>query len=124
MEQKSFESSYVTNDIRTDIYGEFLVYLATVEQYLSTYTLLVFGSFVGEKDKPSDIDLLLHGYVKDSMLDSFRIEKLHSCGQIHVKLEVSAIKSNFKLRSNQELVDWFEVSNSGKKVGKYEAINF
>lgn len=124
MDQKSFESTYATNGARSDIYNEFLAYLATVQESLSSYSLLVFGSFVGGRDEPNDMDILLHGYVHDGALPRLRIEQLQSRGRIHVKLEVSAMKSDFKPRSHQDLANWFEKSNPGKKVGKYEAIDF
>lgn len=124
MDQSAFKLRYATNERRVDIFGEFLIYLDTVKHFLSSYSLVVFGSFVEDKETPSDIDLILHGYVKDEMLSSFQIQKLQSQGRIHVKLEVSAMKSSFKLRNHLELVLWFEESNPGKKVHKYEAINF
>jgi predicted nucleotidyltransferase len=124
MNKVLFESKYVTNEIRASIYDEFLIYLTTIKQYLSTYTLIIFGSFVTNKKDPNDIDLLLHGYVNDFMLSSFKIEKLQSHGMIHVKLEISAKKNDFKLRNNQELIRWFESLNPEKKVDKYETIEF
>jgi len=75
-----FKDSYVTNVQRQKIYSEFEDYLNTVKEYLSPYILLVYGSFITEREFPNDIDVLLHGFVKDEKVAIFRIDMVRSKG--------------------------------------------
>jgi hypothetical protein len=124
MNQLAFESKYVTNEHRQALYEELLDYLKLVKQYLSPYDLVVFGSFISNRDLPNDVDLILHGHVRSEMLGIFNVERFRSQGKLHIKLELSAMKKDFELRTPAELVHWFDDFNAGKKVGSYEVVDF
>ncbi len=124
MNQSAFASRYATNKHRQALYEELLGYLDMVKRYLSLYCLVVFGSFISDKELPNDVDLILHGHVRNDMLGTFNVETFRSQGKLHIKLEISAMKQDFDLRTSAELVHWFEDSNAGKKVGAYEVVDF
>jgi hypothetical protein len=69
-----FKELYVINTHREKIYSEFEDYLNTVKGYLSPCVLLVYGSFITEKEIPNDIDVLLHGFVKNEKVACFRVK--------------------------------------------------
>jgi hypothetical protein len=128
MNRDEFKELYVNNTQRQKIYSEFEDYLNTVKEYLFPYVLLVYGSFITEKEIPNDMDVLLHGFVKNEKVASFNINMMKSKGLIHVKLEVSALKQETVTKSNEELIKWFEEGKKNKtkaiKVGKYVQIDF
>ena len=124
MMQAEFESAYATNAHRQMLYAELLEYLDKVKQHMSDYSLIVFGSFVSDKETPGDVDLILHGRVRQNMLGMFDTKHFRSKGHLDIKLEVAAISSAFRLRTPGELVQWFEGLNADMKVGNYKVINF
>ncbi len=123
-----FKDSYITSLQREKIYSEFEDYLKTVKEYLSPYVLLVYGSFITEKEYPNDIDVLLHGFVKDEKVATFKIDMVRSRGLVHVKSEVSMLKKETIIKSSEELIEWFQEGEKNKakgiKVGEYVQIDF
>ena len=64
MNLSEFKTTYVTNEHRVALFAELQKFIKDVEEYFHPYTIAVYGSFITEKPDPSDIDVLLHGYVK------------------------------------------------------------
>lgn len=128
MNIEEFRRRYATNRHREYLFSEFKEYLDHTSEFLLPYNVLVFGSFVTVKENPSDVDILVHGYVKDCKIDEFDIRSFQTKGYLHIKLEISAMKQTFKLRTCREIVEWFEESEKNKNrsitVGKYECIDF
>ena len=123
-----FKQTYVVSHHREEIFSEFLVYASTVNEYLSPFILLVYGSFISEKDYPKDIDILLHGFVKEEKFVGFNIDMVRSRERVHVKSEISALMQETKLKSESELIEWFENTENNKtkgiKVDEYVQIDF
>jgi hypothetical protein len=84
---------------------------------LYPHTLLVYGSFLSTKEEPNDIDVLLHGLVKNDKTETFRIQMVRSKGLVHAKCEVSVLKPNFVLMKKNELIKWFLESEKNKAKG-------
>src|SRR5210317_1560442 len=128
MNMDEFREVYVFNSHRNRIFLDFLDYANTVNEYLSPYLLLTYGSFISEKEKPNDIDILLHGFVKTRKLREFDIRMLLSRKPVHVKNEISALTQESKLMTANELIEWFESSEKNKakgiKVGEWVLIDF
>jgi len=128
MNKDEFKEAYVYNSCRNRIFLDFLDYANTVNEYLSPYLIIVFGSFISEKEKPNDIDILLHGFVKTRKLREFDIRTLLTKKPVHVKNEISALMQELKLMTPSELIEWFESSEKNKakgiKVGEWVQIDF
>ncbi len=125
---EEFRKTYAVNSHRNRIFLEFLDYANAVNEYLSPYLLLVYGSFISEKENPNDIDILLHGFVKTRKLRKFDIRMLLSKNSIHVTNDISALMQETKLMTARELVEWFESGEENKakgiKVGEWVQIDF
>lgn len=123
-----FREAYVFNSHRNRIFLELQDYANTVNEYLSPYLLIVFGSFISEKEKPSDIDILLHGFVITRKFRKFDIRMLLSRNSVHVENDISALMRESKLMTASELVEWLESSEKnrsrGIKVGKWVQLDF
>lgn len=128
MNMDEFRETYVFNSHRNRIFLELQDYANTVSEYLSPHLLIVFGSFISEKEKPNDIDILLHGFVKTKKFRKFDIRMLLSRNSIHVENEISALMQETNLMTASELVEWFESSEKnrsiGIKVGKWVQLDF
>jgi len=128
MKIEVFKDLYVTNTQREKVFSEFTDFLNTVREYLAPYVVLVYGSFITEKEIPNDIDVLLHGFVKDEKVAYFKPEIILSKGLVHVKYEVSACKQESIIKSNEELIGWFHEGEKNKakeiKIDDYVQIDF
>jgi|SRR5210317_670419 hypothetical protein len=128
MNMDEFREVYVFNSHRNRIFLDFLDYANTVNEYLSPYLLLTYGSFVSGKEYPNDIDILLHGFVKTRKFREFDIRMLLSRNSVHVTNDISALMQETKLMTASELVEWFETGETNKsngiRVGKWVQIDF
>ena len=128
MNMEEFRQTYVVNSHRNKIFLELLDYANVVNQYLFPYLLLVYGSFISEKENPNDIDILLHGFVKTRKIREFDIRALLSQNSVHVTNDISALMLETKLMTASELVEWFESGDENKakgiKVGEWVQIDF
>jgi len=50
MKIEEFKNSYVINTQREKVFSEFTDFLNTVREYLAPYVVLVYGSFITEKE--------------------------------------------------------------------------
>lgn len=128
MNMDEFRVTYAVNSHRNRIFLDFLDYANTVNEYLSPYLLLAYGSFISEKENPNDIDILLHGFVKTRKFREFDIRKLLSRNSVHVTNDISALMQETKLMTASELIEWFESAEGNKaneiKVGEWVKIDF
>jgi hypothetical protein len=128
MKLDEFREAYAFNSHRKKIFQEFLDYASSVNNYLSPYLILAYGSFISEKKKPNDIDILLHGFVKTRKFREFDIRKLLSRNSVHVTNDIAALMQETKLMTASELIEWFENADKNKankiKVGEWVQIDF
>lgn len=128
MNVDEFREAYVVNRHRNRIFLDFLEYAKTVKKFLSPCLLLAYGSFVSEKEKPNDIDILLQGFVKTRKFREFDIRMLLSRNSVHVTNDISALMQEAKLMTAGELIEWFESAEKNKangiKVGEWVQIDF
>ena len=61
MEIQKFKSEFVFNTHRQEMYANFEEYLEYLKSIFEFVTIIVFGSFITEKEQPNDIDILVFG---------------------------------------------------------------
>jgi predicted nucleotidyltransferase len=64
MDLEELKIKYATNEHREQLYTDLMDYLKVLENELEPYMVILFGSYITEKDEPKDIDMLIHGYYK------------------------------------------------------------
>jgi hypothetical protein len=82
MSLDAFQQKFANNPIREDLFRALIAQIEENRKISKEQTIVIFGSYVTEKEKPGDIDILcsLKCLVTPRVLDSSKVQMLAACG--------------------------------------------
>ncbi|MEL7799684.1 DUF6932 family protein [Idiomarina loihiensis] len=103
-----FKARYATNKHRIVLFEELERFLEKVDDFLSPYSVAIYGSYITDKSDPSDVDLLLHGFVKETKHSDYTPKTLVPEGHVHLqKFITSYTLCEKKLKDMSVIIDEF-----------------
>lgn len=110
-----FREKYATNDHRINLFASFEKFIENAEEYLSPFSIAIYGSYITEKDNPSDIDIILHGFVKNEKFDTYNPALFRLESPIHIKAFISQSFGDKQLKNMNKIISEFSSSEENKK---------
>lgn len=90
MKIDQFKAKYAFNERREFLFDELERFIKKVDEFLSPYLLAVYGSYITNKPAPGDIDVILHGFVKQEKLLDWAPGTLQCQCYIHVMSDITS----------------------------------
>ncbi len=115
MTLKEFRTTYAINDRRRHLIKELLGELEVIARQCRKFSIIVFGSYISDKDEPGDIDVLISLLPKKNCVYALLkkgLEKEHE-----KEVDIQFQRGEYYTRSAESLVDYFNENPLNLKKG-------
>lgn len=110
-----FAEQYVTNERRRILFEKLLEELQLIRSQCRRFRVIVFGSFITNKEKPNDIDLMISIIPDQDHIFDFMTDGMQQKNDDEVDIQYQ--KAEYFLKNAQQLVDFFNENPLNKKNG-------
>lgn len=110
-----FARCYATNERRRDLFKKFIEELQLVRSQCSRLRVIVFGSYITNKEEPNDIDLMISLIPDQDHVFDFMTDGMQQKNDDEVDIQYQ--KAEYFLKNAQQLVDFFNENPLNKKNG-------
>ena len=115
MTLEEFRTAYAINDRRRHLIDELLEELKVIARQCRKFSIIVFGSYITDKDEPDDIDVLISLLPKKECVFAIMKEGIEKEHQKEVDIQFQ--RGEYYTKSAESLIDFFNENPFNLKKG-------